>query len=77
MGSELSCPCGNRPLETEETPYKMDIIEEVMQGKLPPEDIIYTYVYDRTKVCLIRTDDLEKFFNNRNLLRLPDKKEVN
>lgn len=76
MGSEFSCPCSNRPLETEEIPYRMDILQEVNQGKLSPEELIYSFAYDRTKACLIKTDDLEKFFKNRKLLILPDEKVV-
>lgn len=78
MGSELSCPCGNRNMDIEETPKpkETDIIQEVMRGKLLPEELLYDYTYDKTKVCLIRTDQIEGFFSNRNLLKLSSKKEV-
>lgn len=79
MGSELSCPCGNRLSidNEEETKESSDIIEEVMKGKLLPQQVTYEYIYDQSKVCLINTDDLEGFFANRNLLKLSTKKEIN
>jgi hypothetical protein len=79
MGSELSCPCGDRNDIEKEEPPKMntDIVKEVMRGKLLPEELLYEYTYDQSKVCLIRTDQLEGFFANRNLLKLSTKKEIN
>lgn len=76
MGSELSCPCGDRHVEMDEPATKMDILQEVMRGKLLPEEVIFNYSYDHTKVCLIKTEQLEGFFNNRNLLKLESSKEV-
>jgi hypothetical protein len=80
MGSELSCPCGSKnQLETEESPNKKetDIIEEIMKGKLLPQNITFEHTYKQTKICLIKTEELEGFFANRNILKLVIKKEIN
>ena len=77
MGSDLSCPCNRPVLEPEEAPNKIDIMKEVMQGKLNPNDIIYEFEYDQTKAYLIRTEHVEAFYNNRNLLKLSKEKEIN
>jgi len=79
MGSELSCPCGNANLSsTEEKNEKpIDIIDEIMKGKLLPQNITFEHIYKQTKICLIKTEELEGFFANRNILRLETKKEIN
>jgi hypothetical protein len=80
MGAEMSCPCSTRhEFEREETtPQKMDIVKEVMRGKLLPEEVTYDYIYDQTKVALIKIEQLEAFFANRNLLKVANKnREIN
>lgn len=81
MGLEFSCPCGEKnDLPTEATPNKTpadDIVEEIMRGKLLPEELLCENTYEHTKVCLIRTDQLEGFFANRNLLKISTRKEIN
>ncbi len=79
MGSELSCPCGDRS-HIETNPNNQndpDIIEEVMKGKLSPNDITYQYNYKQTKICLIKTEELEGFFSNRKILKVLTKQEIN
>jgi hypothetical protein len=72
MGSELSCPCGNR-IDFEEPQRKkpVDILQEINLGKLQAEEMLYEYSYSHTKSCLIKTEQLEGFFKNRNLLIMP------
>jgi hypothetical protein len=73
MGSELSCPCGNR-IDFEDMNQKkkpIDIIQELNLGRLQPEELTYEYVYAQTKSCLIKTDQIEGFFKNKQLLMLP------
>lgn len=76
MGSDMSCPC-NRPnlYEEEEIEQKEDIINKVMHSKLTQNEIIIEFQDEQTKVCLIKTYNIEEFFNNRNLLKVSFKKE--
>ena len=87
MGSEMSCPCTNQ-LELNETPgndadtaIKKDILNEVMKGKLTKDKLIYEYSSNNNtlfiKVCLIATKNVEAFFQNRNLLIIQRKNEIN
>jgi hypothetical protein len=55
----------------------MDILDKVMKGKLARSEILFDFYYDITKACLIKTDDIERFFNNMNLLKIPDNSEIN
>jgi len=75
MGSDITCPCGNNNLENEESQENQDLIAKVMQGKLTQSDIILEFLDEQTKICLIKTNHIEQFFNNRNLLRINPKKE--
>lgn len=86
MGNEMSCPCSNEyePMEETKDPdyaVKQDIIKEVMKGRLPKDKLIYEYSCNNkflyTKVCLISTNNIEYFFNNRNLLIIEKKSEIN
>lgn len=77
MGSDISCPCGRDQIETEETPNQEDLMEKVLIGKLTQQEIILEFQDEQTKVCLIKTVNVENFFNNRNLLRLNNRKDCN
>lgn len=76
MGSDMSCPC-NRPnfYDEEEIENKDDIMNKVMHSKLTQNEIIIEFQDEQTKVCLIKTYNIEEFFNNRNLLKVSVKKE--
>ena len=83
MGNELSCPCASdydfeKPNEKKND---VNIIEEVMKGKLSKEDLLFEYKcsndFYTTKICLTSTKNLESFFLNRNLLIVESKLEIN
>ena len=83
MGNELSCPCSSdydfeKPNEKKND---VNIIEEVMKGKLSKEDLLFEYKcsndFYTTKICLTSTKNLESFFLNRNLLIVESKLEIN
>ena len=82
MGNELSCPCGNRT-DIEETPKEVsnDILQTVLRGKLTKDQLIYEYTASndkmKSKICLLTTTNVEGFFNNRNLLSVDNKREIN
>ena len=79
MGSELSCPCAGKNLEEMNTPKPLIDTETdsiKFKTRLDTEDILYNYNYGLTKINLIRTCDLEKFFNSRSLLKVQNRKEV-
>lgn len=77
MGSELACPCTNTPAETEGISKKAnDQDKSLMQTRIEKEDIIFQFSYQTTKICVVRTLDLEKFFNTRSILKLTANKEV-
>ena len=46
MGSEMSCPCGNRPNIKEETPVgnDLDIIEKLQKTRLSEEDLLFSII---------------------------------
>jgi hypothetical protein len=75
MGNELSCPCGNRVDIEEPVNRKQDIVETLIKSKLTTEDILYHFLHIDTKACLIKIDQLEKFFNSRQLLNLKPEKD--
>lgn len=78
MGSELSCPCDSKLEECEATPKNsIEEVNKMIQSRLSKEDIIFQCCYERTKVCVIKTANLEKFFKTRSLLKLTNNKEVN
>lgn len=78
MGSELSCPCDSKVTETEETPKNInEELNKMIQLRLTKEDIIYLYCYETTKICIVKTFNLEKFFKTRSMLKLTNNKEVN
>ena len=83
MGNELSCPCTNDYDydNTKERKKDIDIIDEVMKGKLTQEDLLYEYKCSNqlltTKICLTSSKNLESFFLNRNLLIVETKLEIN
>ena len=78
MGAELSCPCAVQNIEEMNTPKPLTETDSVkFKQRLETEDILYNYSYGLTKINLIRTSHLEKFFNSRSLLKLQNRKEVN
>ena len=84
MGDELSCPCGNRQDITDlqnNNKVQKDIIEEVMQGKLSKDELIYQCSSTNdilcSKICLLGSKNIEGFFANRNLLIIDNKNEIN
>jgi hypothetical protein len=58
-----------------ETPN--DVVNEIMRNKMTPKQIMYDYVYESVKICLIKSDHVEGFFKNRNLFKIPNYEEVN
>jgi hypothetical protein len=77
MGSELSCPCTGREIDETNTPKPLNETDSIkFKVRLESEDILYNYSYGLTKINLIRTCNLEKFFNSRSLLKLQNRKEV-
>jgi hypothetical protein len=77
MGSELSCPCTDRTIDIEKEPKTASETESIkIKTRIDDEDILYNYNYGLTKINLIKTSNLEKFFNCRALLKLPNRKEV-
>ena len=83
MGNELSCPCSrNEDFDIpKEKKNDIDIIEEIMKGKLSKEDLLYEYNCTNdiltSKICLTSTKNLDGFFSNRNLLIVETKHEIN
>ena len=83
MGNELSCPCSrNEDFDIpKEKKNDIDIIEEIMKGKLSKEDLLYEYNCTNdiltSKICLTSTKNLDGFFSNRNLLIVESKHEIN
>jgi hypothetical protein len=78
MGSELSCPCQGKEIDEINTPKPSNETDTIkFKARLDNEDILYNYSYGLTKINLIRTSNLEKFFNSRSLLKLQNRKEVN
>ena len=78
MGSELTCPCSSKMSENEDPSKKkiLDDNEKIMQGRLSEEDIIYQYSYGNTKIYIVKTENIEKFFNTRSMLKLTTNKQV-
>lgn len=77
MGSELSCPCAGKSIDDMNNPKPTNESDPIQfKTRLEAEDILYNYTYGLTKINLIRTCDLEKFFNSRSLLKLQNRKEV-
>jgi hypothetical protein len=75
MGSVNACPCGDRDIESLKVnsnlkKKKYDLIEEIMLGRLAPEDLMFEYSYDQTKIVLIKSDHVQGFCNNRNLFKM-------
>jgi hypothetical protein len=78
MGADIACPCDRRTDTLEIPKMKMDVVEMVMKGKLLEENLLFEYSYDQTKVCLIKTEQIEGFFNNRKFFRIKSKmSEIN
>jgi len=80
MGITDSCPCAgreNQPIDDFKKDKKDDILDKLLYGKMTLNNLLYYYDYDHTKVCLIKTKELNEFFNSKNLMRLPYKKEIN
>lgn len=75
MGSDVSCPCTRVDLNNETEGAQEDIIQKVLTGKLNQKDIILDFFNEQTKVCLIKTENIEQFFNNRKLLKIPNNKD--
>jgi len=77
MGSELSCPCADRTIDQDKDPKTPLESEQIkIKTRIDEDDILYNYNYGLTKINLIKTSNLEKFFNCRSLLKLPNRKEV-
>jgi len=75
MGSDISCPCSRIDINQETHEEEKDILAKIMNGKLSQKEILLDFYNDTTKVCLIKTECIESFFNNRNLLRVPSKRD--
>jgi len=77
MGSELSCPCESKIVEAQEKEKNInEDINKLIESRLSKEEIIYQFSYENTKIFIIKTIHLEKFFNTRSLLKLTNNKEV-
>jgi len=78
MGSELSCPCTGKTLEPENTPKQPQTESQSvnLKSRFEESDILYNHSYGLTKINLIKTSNLEKFFNCRSLLKVANRKEV-
>jgi hypothetical protein len=61
--------------DKKETPN--DVVNEILKTKLTPKQIMYDYVYENIKICLIRSEQIEAFFKNRKLFKLPQYEESN
>jgi hypothetical protein len=70
MGANLSCAC-DRSDVIEQTKQSMpdDILEMVMIGKLPPQNILYEFLFEKTKIYIIKSSQIEEFCNNRSLFK--------
>lgn len=77
MGSDLSCPCAGKTMEPDNTPTPLTETQSVnLKSRFEESDILYSYIYGLTKINLIKTSNLEKFFKCRSLLKLANRKEV-
>jgi hypothetical protein len=68
MGGITCCPKREDYVVEAKTP---DIVEEMMKNKLTPRNIMYDYTYESVKVCLIKAEQVDGFFKNKNLFKLP------
>lgn len=75
MGNDISCPCTRVDLENQTEGDQVDILSKVLSGQLNQKDIILDFFNEQTKVCLIKTENIEQFFNNRKLLKIPNNKD--
>jgi hypothetical protein len=70
MGANLSCTCDRSDvLEPTKQPLPDDILEMVMVGKLPPQNILYEFQFEKTKIYIIKSSQIEEFCNNRSLFK--------
>lgn len=79
MGNELACDCvcKNSEQDSQTTPKLAFVPENIkVNTKLDEGDLLYSYNYGLTKINLIKTSNLEKFFNSNNFLKVVTKKEV-
>lgn len=74
MGSDISCPCSRVDLY-EETPEEKEGQSRLINGRLSQRDIILDFYNDQTKICLIKTESVEAFFNNKSLFRIQSRRE--
>lgn len=74
MGQDVSCPCNRVDIVEEAKETQEDLMEKVFKGKLNKKEILIEYFNEQTKVCLIKTDHIKDFFENRNLTRIDNKK---
>lgn len=71
MGTTLSCPCQEKLQDKDQNPPKtVDILMEIMKEKITPDDVLYTFTHDNTKVYLIKGHQVDGFFANRSFIKL-------
>ena len=74
MGANLACPCGRSDFNPElKNTHVHDILDTIMIGRLPSQSILFEYTYDKTKIYLISSSQIEEFCNSRNLFKYTTK----
>lgn len=69
MGNEMFCPCSNPDLELNKNGNNCrDNDSDIYKLKLTLKQLIYHYEFQTCKAYLLKTDQLEDFFANRNFL---------
>ena len=70
MGQSLTCQCGrSEPVEESSDSKVNDIMNTIMIGKLPVKSIFFDFSFDKTKVYLIKSSNIDEFLNTRFLFK--------
>ncbi len=83
MGNSLSNYCCNNNNNNTDSNNNQDKsnqkenIDKLIYGKMTLNNLLYHYDYKNIRVSLVKTKDLQEFFNSKSLLKVLDKKEIN
>jgi hypothetical protein len=80
MGNSLPNYCCNNNTDSNINQSKSnqdENINKLIYGKMTLNNLLYHYDYKNIRVSLVKTKDLQEFFNSKSLLKVLDKKEIN
>ena len=82
MGADIVCACDRQTLSptnkfNDKNLKSSEVVEKLFNNKFTTDQMLFSFVFDNTKIAVIKTENLNQFFNDRSSFKITNNREIN